>query len=101
MLARSHVHRNVVLSEAAVHFLFPPIYSFGRFLYVDFPTDRNRHRRRGRGRARLPLCHTSPTSSTVDRTKLLFKNHGPINNPTFVKKVGTFFGLGTQLKRMK
>ena len=31
-----------------------------------------------------PLFHTSPTSSTVDRTKLLFKNHGPINNPTLL-----------------
>ena len=41
------------------------------------------------------------TGFTVGRTKILFNNHGPINNPTFVKKVGTFFGMGTQLKRMK
>ena len=53
------------------------------------------------GRPAAAAVHTSPTSSTVDRTKLLFKNHGPINNPTFVKKVATSFGLGTQLKRMK
>ena len=49
-------------------------------------------RRRG---GSLPSCgarpakerakeHTSETSSPVVRTKLLFNNHGPINNPTFV-----------------
>ena len=84
MLARSHVHRNVVLSEAAVHFLFPPIYSFGRFLYVDFPTDRNRHRRRGRGRARLPLCVPSGRGKKNERivTGAHFLCFPALNTPT-------------------
>ena len=50
---------------------------------------------------RWMLQHRWAMGFTVVRTKILFNNHGPINNPTFVKKAGTFFGLGTQLKCMK
>ena len=45
--------------------------------------------------------HTCCVNESVYWFEVQFNNHGPTNNPNFVKKVGTFFGLGTQLKRMK
>ena len=56
--------------------------------------------------ARPPLRDSSRLH--FERTRALsldqstdFRYKATILDPNFVKKVGTFFGLGTQLKRMK
>ena len=52
-----------------------------------------------RARIKRGRDRDTPSQSLSQFTDLRYK--AIIWDPNFVKKVGTFFGLGTQLKRMK